>query len=180
MNEAKKSYLDTVAVGMALICGVHCLLTPFLLVLIPIVGHTFWVHEDFHTWMLVLVVPTTSVAVLLGCRKHRDRSVLALAALGLGLLALGLPVGHGGERADGGESASCCPAPLAASHPQDDAHLSGNQSELLKAPASFHLGSIALGSEQLLTSLGGLLLAIAHVRNFRLCRLSGCCHGQCE
>lgn len=180
MNEAKRSYLDTAAVGMALICGVHCLLTPFLLILIPIVGHTFWVHEDFHTWMLVLVVPTTCVAVLLGCRKHRDRRVIALAALGLGLLAFGLYAGKSGESADEGACASCCPAPLASSNQQETAHLSGNSTEHSKAPPAFRLGSMILSPEQALTSLGGLLLAIAHVRNFRLCRKTDCCHEQCK
>jgi len=52
-------WLDTLAVGMSLLCAVHCLLTPVLLVFLPILGGTFWVSNNFHLWMLLLVLPAT-------------------------------------------------------------------------------------------------------------------------
>ena len=57
--------LDKLAIGMAGICAVHCLLTPVLVVLLPIVATSFFVHKDFHLWMLFGVLPTTLFAVFM-------------------------------------------------------------------------------------------------------------------
>ena len=76
-------WLDSLAISMSVICAVHCLLTPVLVIVFPIVTTTFWVHQDFHLWMLFFVLPTTSLAVFLGCRKHRDKFVVSLSAAGL-------------------------------------------------------------------------------------------------
>ena len=76
-------WLDSLAISMSIICAVHCLLTPVLIVLLPIISTTFWVHENFHLWMVFLVVPTTSLAVFMGCRQHKDKFVAVLGMLGL-------------------------------------------------------------------------------------------------
>lgn len=80
------SWLDSCAVGMSLICAIHCMITPVLLLLLPILASTFWTHRDFHLWMLFLVLPTTLTAILIGYRKHNDKTVLALGLFGLMLL----------------------------------------------------------------------------------------------
>ena len=64
----------------------HCLVTPLIVTLLPIISTTFWVHENFHLWMVFLVVPTTTAAVFMGCRKHKDKPVAALSALGLAFI----------------------------------------------------------------------------------------------
>ena len=92
MSEVSKSqcsthgWLDSLAISMSAICAIHCLLTPLLVILFPILTTTFWVHQDFHLWMLFFVLPTTSLAVFLGCRKHKDRIVMGLSAVGLACL----------------------------------------------------------------------------------------------
>ena len=73
---------------MSVICAVHCLVTPLIVTLLPIISTTFWVHENFHLWMVFLVVPTTTAAVFMGCRKHKDKPVAALSVLGWPLLYL--------------------------------------------------------------------------------------------
>ena len=78
-------WLDKLAISMSVICAVHCLVTPLIVTLLPIISTTFWVHENFHLWMVFLVVPTTTAAVFMGCRKHKDKPVAALSALGHGL-----------------------------------------------------------------------------------------------
>ena len=155
-------WLDFAAISMALLCGIHCLLTPILLALLPVVASTAWVHEDFHLWMLAFVVPTTALAVFSGCRKHRDRKVMILAATGLALLVCALLAGHhlhaGGEEAHI-HAAGCC------------AHVSTSPD--LSEP---HAHSI-LHPESVLSTLGGIFLIAGHFRNFRLCRRFGCQHG---
>ena len=71
---------------MSIICAVHCLVTPLIVTLLPIISTTFWVHENFHLWMVSLVVPTTTAAMFMGCRKHKDKAVASLGAIGLAFI----------------------------------------------------------------------------------------------
>lgn len=151
-------WLDKLAISMAAVCAVHCLLTPVLIVLLPIVATSFFVHQDFHLWMLFLVIPTTSLAIFMGCRRHKDRWVAALSAIGLSILIAAL-VHERYERAAQAPAAesSCgtaCP---------DCAR------DLSQEPLPLHAAAWV-------NTLGGLFLAGGHVRNFRLCRKGKCEH----
>jgi hypothetical protein len=145
-------WLDSLAIGMSMVCAVHCLLTPVLVVLLPIVATTFWVHQDFHMWMILFVVPTTSVAIFMGCRRHKDKAVLLLSLIGLSLLV--------------------CVAAY-----ETMFHSAGAQLHThCRNCAARGSGNFLTGST-LVNVLGGLLLASAHVRNYLLCRKSDCTHG---
>ena len=63
-----------------------------LIALLPIISTTFWVHENFHLWMVFLVCP--SLAVFMGCRKHKNKMVVFLSTLGVGfyLIYCDLPI----------------------------------------------------------------------------------------
>ena len=123
--------LDGVAMSLAGVCGVHCLLMPVLLIAFPIVGSSFFSHIAFHQWMLMAVLPTTGLAILLGCRQHKDFLVFLLSIGGFALLCVAA-YGHGHE------------------HP--------------------HASTEWLSRESIITSLGGFVMASAHLRNFLLCR----------
>lgn len=142
-------WLDSLAISMSVICAVHCLLTPLLLVIFPIVATTFWVHQDFHLWMLLFVLPITSLAVFLGCRKHRDKFVIGLSALGMSCL-------------------------FAVSFYESFFHVS----HLVQHGAEcVHCVQSGVFTFTMFTNvLGGFLLASAHVRNYRLCRRLKCTH----
>lgn len=149
---ASHGWLDTLAISMSIICAIHCLLTPILVVLLPILATTFWVHKDFHLWMLFFVLPTTSLAVFLGCKKHRDKFVVGLSAIGLGSLfavAIFESVFHVNQVLQ--HDSNCL-------HCMHDG-LNG------------HFNITAL-----INILGGLFLASAHFRNYRLCRRLRCTH----
>ncbi len=143
-------WLDSLAISMSVICAVHCLLTPVLLALLPIISTTFWVHENFHLWMVFLVVPTTSIAVFMGCRKHKDKVVACLSLSGLAFIlfiAIYQYSFHTGHTLDANGICTSCTRQGAGSF--------------------FNLTTI-------LNSVGGLLLAGAHFRNYKLCRKSDC------
>lgn len=194
-----RGWLDTLAIGASLVCAVHCLATPVLLVALPVVATTVWVDAHFHLWMLGLVLPTSMLAVFLGCRKHRDKVVVGLCVAGLAVLASMavyesaahsayasevIPVSEslpGGGPADGrtagvggstatavGGCAVCAgcgsQAVATAAGPGNDA----NQPEAATGPA--------VSANALINLLGGLLLVLAHGRNFLLCRSSACDH----
>ncbi|MEM8867204.1 MAG: MerC domain-containing protein [Verrucomicrobiota bacterium] len=149
-------WLDKLAVSMAVICAVHCLLTPLLIVLLPIIATTFFVHQDFHLWMMFLVLPTTLIAVFMGCRKHRDRWVAVMSVLGLSVLLTALVLER---RTPAAHTAAGAEVP----------HCEQCARDLSEEP-------IPLSAGAWLNTLGGVFLASAHVRNFRLCRKSRCSH----
>ena len=149
-NSHGHGWLDSLAISMSMICAVHCLLTPVLIALLPIISTTFWVHENFHLWMVFLVVPTTSLAVFMGCRQHKDKAVAVLSILGLACI-VGVAIYqysfHAAQPlADCGICAAC----------------TQNGSGSLMTPTT------------LFNCSGGLFLALAHFRNFRLCRRARC------
>lgn len=90
--QAGKS-LDGFAIAMSLACILHCLLLPVLIVVFPILGSTILADESFHGLLLVLIIPTSSLALYLGCRQHGDGLVLWLGMAGLAILALAAGLG---------------------------------------------------------------------------------------
>ena len=80
---------DYASISLAGICAVHCFLTPVALILFPVMGSAFLFRELFHELMLLLVIPSSSVAIFLGCRRHKDVYVAFLGVCGLCLLVAG-------------------------------------------------------------------------------------------
>ena len=142
-------WIDSMAIGLSVLCAVHCLLTPVLLVLFPVIASTFWVERDFHLWMLFFVLPTTCIAIFWGCRKHRDRWIVFLSALGLSLLA-----------------------GVAAYEVLTYEPLRGMRMRSVRIVSL--MKRMVIHSATILNVLGGSLLALAHGRNFYLCRRLRC------
>jgi hypothetical protein len=85
---------DRAAIVVSALCAVHCLLAPVLLILLPILSSTLVGDERFHAMLLWLIVPTSCAALLLGCHRHKDRTVMMLGILGIGALVLISRFGH--------------------------------------------------------------------------------------
>ncbi|MFT5571479.1 MAG: hypothetical protein ACI9FR_000393 [Cryomorphaceae bacterium] len=100
----KSSTLDQFAIMLSGVCLVHCLVTPILITLLPIISMSAMVEDlVFHKLMLWLVLPTSCVALFLGCRQHKLYSIAVTGALGLGILIAVAFLGHqcfgiGGEK----------------------------------------------------------------------------------
>ncbi|MGE9290680.1 MAG: MerC domain-containing protein [Puniceicoccales bacterium] len=145
-------WLDSLAISLSVLCAFHCLLTPILVVFLPILATTFWVHHDFHLWMILFVVPTTSIAIFMGCRRHKDKAVFLLSGIGLILLvavAFYEVFHHSGTTVEDHVHCAHCVA----------------RSE-----------GFALSGSNWVNVVGGIFLASAHVRNYLLCRRSACSH----
>jgi hypothetical protein len=123
--------LDSLAVILSGTCMVHCLALPVLVTLFPIVQGSLLEEQYFHLIMLGLILPTSLIALAVGCRKHKDPVTMALGAAGLITLTVTALIGH----------------------------------EIFG-----FLG------ERIVTSFGGLILATAHIRNYRCCREENCQH----
>ena len=87
--------LDQVAIAMSTMCAIHCLIGPILIVIAPALLATLGVSDAvFHRLLLALVLPASATALVLGCRRHKDRVVVTLGVLGLGALCAAALAGH--------------------------------------------------------------------------------------
>jgi hypothetical protein len=109
----------------------HCLALPLLVTLFPIVQGSLLEEKYFHLIMLVFILPTSLLALTIGCRKHKDRITIGLGGVGLVILTLTALFGH------------------------------------------VWFGFLG---ERIITSIGGVVLASAHIRNFLKCRAVDCRH----
>ena len=85
---------DRTAIGLSAICAIHCLTLPIALTLLPTIASLPLGDESFHQVLIFLVLPTSIVALTLGCRRHRHWSVMVWGFLGLIVLVLTALFGH--------------------------------------------------------------------------------------
>ena len=74
---------DQTSIGISLVCAIHCLFVPVLLVALPSLASLPLESEMFHVWMVVAVLPISIFALTLGCKKHKRYKIIFLGALGL-------------------------------------------------------------------------------------------------
>ena len=86
--------LDKVAIGFSAICALHCILLPVVLIFLPALSTTFLGSEDFHKALLYFVVPSSTIALFLGCKMHGKNHVYVYGAVGIGALLIALFFGH--------------------------------------------------------------------------------------
>jgi len=92
---ANSATLDKFAVFLSGVCVVHCLFAPVLITLVPIIGLSSFAEDLlFHQLMLWIVLPTSGIALFIGCRKHRDILIMATGILGMLLLVAIALFGH--------------------------------------------------------------------------------------
>jgi len=85
---------DKFSIGLSMLCAIHCLLLPLLLVLLPSLGALPLQNEAFHTWMIIAVIPTSIYALTIGCKKHQRYRLLLWGVSGLILMVLAITLGH--------------------------------------------------------------------------------------
>jgi len=86
--------MDKFAIGLSAMCAIHCLAVPVLLVLLPSAAALGLGNEQFHFWMLVAVLPSSLLALFLGCKKHKRYRLLMLGGAGLVLLSAAVLLGE--------------------------------------------------------------------------------------
>jgi len=84
MTTSPQLFLDRFSIGLSVLCAVHCMALPVLLIMFPSLLATLHLDDHvFHELLVWLVIPTSAVAVFLGCKRHKDQLVLALAGIGM-------------------------------------------------------------------------------------------------
>ncbi|MBV1913778.1 MAG: MerC domain-containing protein [Pseudomonadales bacterium] len=93
MNKLQ-SLSDKSAIGLSLLCTMHCLAMPLALVLLPSIAGLPLADETFHYWMLITVLPISAYALTMGCKKHQHYRLLLIGGVGLGTLVFAAYAGH--------------------------------------------------------------------------------------
>tara|TARA_B100001113_G_scaffold59599_3_gene45083 strand:- start:92 stop:481 length:390 start_codon:yes stop_codon:yes gene_type:complete len=77
---------DTIGITVSGTCAIHCLMAPVTVIILPLLGLTIVDEHILHEILLYLILPSALIAITMGCRKHKDYSVAALAIIGISLL----------------------------------------------------------------------------------------------
>ena len=85
---------DKTAIGLSLLCTLHCLVLPLAITLIPSFSSLLINNEAFHLWLLVAVIPTSIYALFMGCKQHRRYKLIVWGAAGLSCLIAAVIIGE--------------------------------------------------------------------------------------
>lgn len=85
---------DKSAICLSSLCIVHCLALPVVLATYPSTLALALSDEFFHITMVLVAVPISAFALLLGCRVHTSYSVATTGLLGLLFLLASATLGH--------------------------------------------------------------------------------------
>jgi len=95
MKKTTQFFFDKFAIGLSALCAIHCLALPVLVLAFPTLLAAFQVDDHFfHEVLVWLVIPSSSIAVFLGCKHHKNLVVLVLAIIGMTGLVATAVFGH--------------------------------------------------------------------------------------
>lgn len=84
--------LDRVGATASLLCAVHCMLLPFVLALLPLIGLEFLAGHTFERIFVACAAALASASILVAYRRHRHPQALFLMIPGIALLVLGVAI----------------------------------------------------------------------------------------
>ncbi len=152
----RQTFFDKAAISLSMLCTAHCLAVPVLLVLLPGLASLHLDNEAFHYWMVLAVLPVSLYALTLGCKQHKRPQLLMIGVCGLAFLL--------------------APLVLHDLFLHDVSDHAMHAHEGLSHEAQAHKSFFGEHAEKIFTLIGAGLIALAHFRNYRLCRSSkGCC-----
>jgi hypothetical protein len=79
---------DRLGMGLSLLCAVHCLVAPLIILSIPLLARYYLVHPLFHFLLALAIIPVGLLAFLSGIRHHHNWWVLVLGIPGLALVTM--------------------------------------------------------------------------------------------
>lgn len=93
MEEQQLKLADKIGIVLSGLCVVHCLLTPFVILLIPSLELASY-HDLFHDVLLGVLPLVALSAFIPGYRRHRNFEVFLWSLPGLAMVAIGALVFH--------------------------------------------------------------------------------------
>lgn len=89
-----KGLADKSAITLSVLCSIHCLAMPLAIILLPSIASLPLSDEEFHYWMLIAVLPLSTYALTMGCKKHKHYRLLFIGFVGLAVLVFAAFAGH--------------------------------------------------------------------------------------
>lgn len=89
VRQGRSPPFDGVAIAASLLCLVHCLLLPVIILLLPALAAFLTFSEAFHIWAIAVAVPTGVLALVGGYRRHHSFVPTWIVVPGLALLVIG-------------------------------------------------------------------------------------------
>jgi hypothetical protein len=92
-----RNWADRLGLCLSLVCLIHCILTPILLLSIPslMLIEESGAHEWFHRGLFAILPVLAIAAFIPGYLRHKDKRVFFWGAPGIALLATGILVFEG-------------------------------------------------------------------------------------
>ena len=84
--------VDRVGAAASFLCAIHCVLLPFVLALLPLVGLEFLAGHTFERIFVACAAALASASILAAYRRHRRPQALFLMVPGIVLLVLGVAI----------------------------------------------------------------------------------------
>ena len=85
---------DKFAMSLSMICVIHCLFTPSFIILTSTFFSFSYDNEFMHKMTLLLAVPISIFALIMGYKNHKTISFLPIGILGLLILILAVLLGE--------------------------------------------------------------------------------------
>ncbi len=79
---------DRIGMGLSVLCALHCLLTPLIILSIPFLARYYLAHPMFHFILAATIIPVGLVAFGAGIRHHHNWKVLLMGIPGLILVSV--------------------------------------------------------------------------------------------
>jgi hypothetical protein len=87
-------WLDQFAISASLLCLIHCLALPVMILALPVIGAALGNSEWFHPVILMVATPTSLYALVSGFREHGQPKSLVFGLIGLLFLFFGIWIEH--------------------------------------------------------------------------------------
>ena len=78
-----QTFTDKMAMSLSMLCALHCMAAPVIIVMLPSLAALQLDDEAFHTWMVLAVIPISIYALTMGCRQHKHYRLLGIGLFGL-------------------------------------------------------------------------------------------------
>tara|TARA_B100000287_G_C20529386_1_gene740181 strand:+ start:388 stop:789 length:402 start_codon:yes stop_codon:yes gene_type:complete len=89
-----KLKIDILAISLSFICAIHCLFVPSFIILAPSFLAISFDNEFIHYLIIILAIPISLYALILGYRAHDKMSFLLMGVFGLSILLIAVLFGE--------------------------------------------------------------------------------------
>lgn len=89
-----RAAFDKTAIAISFACTLHCLLLPIALVAAPSTALLAIFGEGFHESLILVVLPVSLLALLIGARQHGEWRVILTGLAGILISVASVLLGH--------------------------------------------------------------------------------------